>query len=326
MSVGVFRKSLILVFLFIVLFCLLGRYILHNLADFKIILEQSQFNKIGWGIFILLLISPIYSLRTFLLLRQWNPLVSYPTVFKIVNYGLALNYIFPAQLGTPGRIYLTQKFCGIPVQEGTGIIGTEFILESFTVWILTLIGLVVLSNPTYTKLFVFCLAVILFGVYFLRNNFTFKLKLWNKWHLGERFGNILNHFMFRVKKAGKKTLSSFFLIVLMSLLMFLLDIVKVNFFIESHGKEFNLLTLLFIAAMARLVGTLSMLPSGLFALDGTLVYFLHQYGMDLPVAITISITNRLLTTLIPIIVAFTFFLWQDKAILLQYIQKKNLTD
>jgi phosphatidylglycerol lysyltransferase len=102
-----------------------------------------------------------------------------------------------------------------------------------------------------------------------------------------------------IKRTSKKAL-----IVVMGLflLRFVIDAFFLYFVLLGFGHKVNLLYLLYSKNVAYVVGTISMIPTGLGSSDLTFMFFLSKLDIPKQVILSCVLVDRLLYTLLPFLI------------------------
>ncbi|QXM06749.1 lysylphosphatidylglycerol synthase transmembrane domain-containing protein [Crassaminicella indica] len=200
--------------------------------------------------------------------------------------GLAMT-ITPGKIGELLKAYLLKEKKGIPISSTAPLIIGERFTDGISVMILAGIGSVAYKHGI-TILLLILLIVVAFIWVVQRPKLVYKLL--------ELLSNIkfLRSFDSSMKNFYDKT----YMILQIKPLAFAVSIGVVSWFFEgvviylttlALGFELHLLACIFVVSFSFIIGALSMMPGGLFAVEGSVVALLMMMGLtrDLSVATTI---------------------------------------
>jgi len=245
----------------------------------------------------------VYLLAINILLRGMSFRTPLRLLFLILSAAGTTTTMSPVKVGIPVRIYLLKRRLSIPISTGVGAIAIETSFLLF--WMM---GIFLLPIPRLDGFgnirIVLIVLVALFGVLYLLlllrprdlsrlfSRFAFKGK-------GKRLIDFAVSFQEGLKQASKKALIVVFGLFL---LRFIIDAFFLYFVLLGFGHRVNPLYLLYSKNVAYVVGTLSMIPTGLGSSDLTFMFFLSKLGIPKQVMLSCVLVDRLLYTLLPFLI------------------------
>jgi uncharacterized membrane protein YbhN (UPF0104 family) len=211
---------------------------------------------------------------------------------------MAAHYTTPAKIGFPLTVYLLNKLENVPYAIGTTVILIELFMNTSFCGIIAFFG----SLSYFTeKSSVLLLSSVSFLFLFL---FTYY---------GARIFLARSHRVGRISQFIQDICDAFSCISFQSLIMYSLLILIVHLF---GGFSLALLSFFFDTRIslwqavvansaAFFLGSLSMIPMGLGVREGSLIFYLSQFGVPNEVAIAIVVVQRLLSTGLSLVLGIT---------------------
>ena len=264
-------------------------------------LDLLKKNMGPFQVLVILVLSWISISWEVLRLRVYFPPTRYSfsiiKLYHVVMAALTLTYSVPVNLGIPIRVVLMEKLLGISYATGIGIVVFDWFLSYVITGGVALIAIYTLFPLQQTGFLISSMAVVLvlFLVFYLLRSINVSgikgkglvglTKRCAEW-LPDKWRPALDLLTLRT--------------ILLNCLLFLMGIILAALRLESillgMGEDLSLLKLAFVACIVYTVSTLSMIPLGFGIKEITLVVLLKQTGIDMDIATTSALIERLVTT------------------------------
>ncbi|SRR3989344_276777 len=275
----------------------------------------------------------IMILNVSLLLRVWRwkvlladevkaPFLRLVPVFLL---GKAITGFTPGNVGDPLRSVILKKSEGIPVSKSIKSILVERVADLMTVIFFSLYVLLFYFQNDGIKVWIgYASLVVTIGMTLLfcfsKHFSSFILhrlaRLFNK---SGKIKGLIDSFIdsFCDSTIKKRTL---LVALVVSVLIWTLDGFVFFYVLKSLMVGINFLYFLSAFALSVIFGLITLLPGGLGALDGGLVFLLINVGVDKNVAITGVLIGRFVTYAYPMVLGYLSFL------ALRVMEKKDLSN
>jgi uncharacterized protein (TIRG00374 family) len=243
-----------------------------------------------------------HALGVFVILRGMGAQVVYFRTYHVITAAAAASYLGNLQLSVPLRVYMLHRLQGVPLGLGAGAAGVEALL-----WI-AMMGLIVALpvSQIWGGMAWIPSALALAGCV------VGALMLWAAPLVGTRIPDRLGRIpLLRMKSMvvelgqGIRTIRSGNLAAAALCFSFnyAIDAMSLYALLTALGHEINPLHLLYVIVLAYLAGTLSMIPMGLGTRDISFIVLLTQLGPTLETATAAAVVQRLLRSVIPLIMS-----------------------
>ncbi|WP_295114147.1 UPF0104 family protein [uncultured Methanobrevibacter sp.] len=279
-------------------------------------LKMANMMLIGLAIALQIITFLLYNLRWNMLNKTANINISFKTLLPITMVGFAINNITPSGRGggEPVRAYILAKEHGYKIKETFATVVADRVLDTFPFIVLTVITIFTLSfSPNIPDwliviMIIAAIAIILILiilVYMCINlNFgnrieKFIFRLTNRFkkdseHLEETIHENINGFQntMNLLISNKKVL---YTTIPLSFLIWIVEISRVYFVFLAFGAvtSFSLIGEVFI--VASLIGMIPLLPGGLGAVDGTMIYLYSTSGISTAITAPVTVVERMIS-------------------------------
>lgn len=288
----------------------------------------------------------LYNLRWQLLNKQANIDIGFKKLLPITMVGLAINNITPSGRGggEPVRAYILAKEHDHTIKETFATVVADRVLDTFPFIVLTVITVLSLSfQPNIPRWMIVIMiiaavaivAILVILIYMCINlNFGSKierliLKIVQRFKkdsdgLEEAihenivgFQNTMTNLM-----SNKKIL---FTTIPLSFLVWFVEISRVYFVFLAFGAvaRYGLIGEVFI--VASLIGMIPLLPGGLGAVDGTMIYLYSTSGITTAITAPVTVIERVISFWMPTIIGLVILPHYGSSIL-EKISPKSSTE
>ena len=265
-------------------------------SDFNIISEQISNFKYEFLPLILLLVSISWTpllVRWQILLKKNDINIPIKKSFLLFLCGMSMS-ITPGHVGELIKSQLIKTIYNIPRTKTAPIIFVEKFYDLTGAIIASIIGIIILGMDTNLILIsVSILIVIIFLIYY-RPIFEFILKRVTKTKFFSKYSeNISDSYeIVRNSTTPQISLISFGL----SILYWIIISVAVHFILLSFGIEsISVLKTISIYSSSVIIGAISFIPGGLGITEGSLIGLFSLEGIDISLALILSVMIRILT-------------------------------
>jgi uncharacterized protein (TIRG00374 family) len=265
-------------------------------SDFNIISEQISNFKYEFLPLILLLVSISWTpllVRWQILLKKNDINIPIKKSFLLFLGGMSMS-ITPGHVGELIKSQLMKTIYNIPRTKTAPIIFVEKFYDLTGAIIASIIGIIILGMDTSLILIsVSILIVIIFLIYY-RPIFEFILKRVTKTKFFSKYSeNISDSYeIVRNSTTPQISLISFGL----SILYWIIISVAVHFILLSFGIEsVSILKTISIYSSSVVIGAISFIPGGLGITEGSLIGLFSLEGIDISLALILSVMIRILT-------------------------------
>ena len=265
-------------------------------SDFNIISEQISNFKYELLPLILLLVSISWTpllVRWQILLKKNDINIPIKKSFLLFLGGMSMS-ITPGHVGELIKSQLMKTIYNIPRTKTAPIIFVEKFYDLTGAIIASIIGIIILGMDTNLILIsVSILIVIIFLIYY-RPIFEFILKRVTKTKFFSKYSENLSDSYEIVRNSTTPQISS--ISFGLSVLYWIIISVAVHFILLSFGIEsISVLKTISIYSSSVIIGAISFIPGGLGITEGSLIGLFSLEGIDVSLALILSVMIRILT-------------------------------
>lgn len=265
-------------------------------SDFNIISEQISNFKYEFLPLILLLVSISWTpllVRWQILLKKNDINIPIKKSFLLFLCGMSMS-ITPGHVGELIKSQLMKTIYNIPRTKTAPIIFVEKFYDLTGAIIASIIGIIILGMDTNLILIsVSILIVIIFLIYY-RPIFEFILKRVTKTKFFSKYSENLSDSYEIVRNSTTPQISS--ISFGLSVLYWIIISVAVHFILLSFGIEsISVLKTISIYSSSVIIGAISFIPGGLGITEGSLIGLFSLEGIDISLALILSVMIRILT-------------------------------
>ena len=265
-------------------------------SDFNIISEQISNFKYEFLPLILLLVSISWTpllVRWQILLKKNDINIPIKKSFLLFLGGMSMS-ITPGHVGELIKSQLMKTIYNIPRTKTAPIIFVEKFYDLTGAIIASIIGIIILGMDTSLILIsVSILIVIIFLIYY-RPIFEFILKRVTKTKFFSKYSENLSDSYEIVRNSTTPQISS--ISFGLSVLYWIIISVAVHFILLSFGIEsISVLKTISIYSSSVIIGAISFIPGGLGITEGSLIGLFSLEGIDVSLALILSVMIRILT-------------------------------
>ena len=265
-------------------------------SDFNIISEQISNFKYEFLPLILLLVSISWTpllVRWQILLKKNDINIPIKKSFLLFLGGMSMS-ITPGHVGELIKSQLMKTIYNIPRTKTAPIIFVEKFYDLTGAIIASIIGIIILGMDTSLILIsVSILIVIIFLIYY-RPIFEFILKRVTKTKFFSKYSENLSDSYEIVRNSTTPQISS--ISFGLSVLYWIIISVAVHFILLSFGIEsISILKTISIYSSSVIIGAISFIPGGLGITEGSLIGLFSLEGIDISLALILSVMIRILT-------------------------------
>ena len=265
-------------------------------SDFNIISEQISNFKYEFLPLILLLVSISWTpllVRWQILLKKNDINIPIKKSFLLFLGGMSMS-ITPGHVGELIKSQLIKTIYNIPRTKTAPIIFVEKFYDLTGAIIASIIGIIILGMDTSLILIsVSILIVIIFLIYY-RPIFEFILKRVTKTKFFSKYSENLSDSYEIVRNSTTPQISS--ISFGLSVLYWIIISVAVHFILLSFGIEsVSILKTISIYSSSVIIGAISFIPGGLGITEGSLIGLFSLEGIDVSLALILSVMIRILT-------------------------------
>ena len=265
-------------------------------SDFNIISEQISNFKYEFLPLILLLVSISWTpllVRWQILLKKNDINIPIKKSFLLFLCGMSMS-ITPGHVGELIKSQLMKTIYNIPRTKTAPIIFVEKFYDLTGAIIASIIGIIILGMDTNLILIsVSILIVIIFLIYY-RPIFEFILKRVTKTKFFSKYSENLSDSYEIVRNSTTPQISS--ISFGLSVLYWIIISVAVHFILLSFGIEsVSILKTISIYSSSVIIGAISFIPGGLGITEGSLIGLFSLEGIDVSLALILSVMIRILT-------------------------------
>ena len=265
-------------------------------SDFNIISEQISNFKYEFLPLILLLVSISWTpllVRWQILLKKNDINIPIKKSFLLFLCGMSMS-ITPGHVGELIKSKLMKTIYNIPRTKTAPIIFVEKFYDLTGAIIASIIGIIILGMDTNLILIsVSILIVIIFLIYY-RPIFEFILKRVTKTKFFSKYSENISDSYEIVRNSTTPQISS--ISFGLSVLYWIIISVAVHFILLSFGIEsISVLKTISIYSSSVIIGAISFIPGGLGITEGSLIGLFSLEGIDVSLALILSVMIRILT-------------------------------
>ena len=265
-------------------------------SDFNIISKQISNFKYEFLPLILLLVSISWTpllVRWQILLKKNNINIPIKKSFLLFLGGMSMS-ITPGHVGELIKSQLIKTIYNIPRTKTAPIIFVEKFYDLTGAIIASIIGIIILGmDISIILISVSILIVIIFLVYY-RPLFEFILKRVTKTKFFSKYSENISDSYEIVRNSTTPQISS--ISFGLSVLYWIIISVAVHFILLSFGIEsISILKTISIYSSSVIIGAISFIPGGLGITEGSLIGLFSLEGIDISLALILSVMIRILT-------------------------------
>lgn len=265
-------------------------------SDFNIISKQISNFKYELLPLILLLVSISWTpllVRWQLLLKKNNINIPIKKSFLLFLSGMSMS-ITPGHVGELIKSQLIKTIYNIPRTKTAPIIFVEKFYDLTGAIIASIIGIIILGmDISIILILVSILIVIIFLVYY-RPIFEFILKRVTKTKFFSKYSENISDSYEIVRNSTTPQISS--ISFGLSILYWIIISIAVHFILLSFGIDsINILKTISIYSSSVVIGAISFIPGGLGITEGSLIGLFSLEGIDISLALILSVMIRILT-------------------------------
>lgn len=267
------------------------------------VLRKISAPVLGITILIALLYMLVNTLSTWLVLRGMGYSTPFHRLFLVITSCLSTNYMTPVKAGIPIRLWLYKAMMKIPVAVGSATMVIETTLGWVIGTMLSLLGAQLILRQTDMWPYVTALSI-------FTTSFIILLLIYP-----QIFGSVVrkgfpSEYATRIINWGHRFLESIRTVPLWTatsvVILYFLRLSARAFCLHVILKDMGILSsvidLVFIQSISGIVGIMSLLPMGLGAKDISLNVLMIQIGIPREIALVGVLIDRLLWTMIPLVV------------------------
>jgi len=265
-------------------------------SDFNIISKQISNFKYEFLPLILLLVSISWTpllVRWQILLKKNNINIPIKKSFLLFLGGMSMS-ITPGHVGELIKSQLIKTIYNIPRTKTAPIIFVEKFYDLTGAIIASIIGIIILGmDISIILISVSILIVIIFLVYY-RPLFEFILKRVTKTKFFSKYSENISDSYEIVRNSTTPQISS--ISFGLSILYWVIISIAVHFILLSFGIDsINILKTISIYSSSVVIGAISFIPGGLGITEGSLIGLFSLEGIDISLALILSVMIRILT-------------------------------
>ena len=265
-------------------------------SDFNIISEQISNFKYEFLPLILLLVSISWTpllVRWQILLKKNDINIPIKKSFLLFLGGMSMS-ITPGHVGELIKSQLMKTIYNIPRTKTAPIIFVEKFYDLTGAIIASIIGIIILGmDASLILISISILIVIIFLVYY-RPIFEFILKRLTKTKFFSKYSENISDSYEIVRNSTTPQISS--ISFGLSVLYWIIISVAVHFILLSFGIEsISILKTISIYSSSVIIGAISFIPGGLGITEGSLIGLFSLEGIDVSLALILSVMIRILT-------------------------------
>ena len=265
-------------------------------SDFNIISKQISNFKYEFLPLILLLVSISWTpllVRWQILLKKNDINIPIKKSFLLFLGGMSMS-ITPGHVGELIKSQLIKTIYNIPRTKTAPIIFVEKFYDLTGAIIASIIGIIILGmDASLILISVSILIVIIFLIYY-RPIFEFILKRVTKTKFFSKYSENISDSYEIVRNSTTPQISS--ISFGLSVLYWIIISVAVHFILLSFGIEsISILKTISIYSSSVVIGAISFIPGGLGITEGSLIGLFSLEGIDISLALILSVMIRILT-------------------------------
>ncbi len=285
------KRNIILALIFaFVVFLALAFY-----SDFDSVI--SSLNKFNFELIPVLLLIIMFNLffrflKWHYYVRELNVRISFYDSLLIFSSGLVMS-VTPGKWGEILKSFLIKHKTGKEVSETIPIVIAERITDIISLVLFALVGAYLLDFGT-TIIYTIGFGYLSLIYIFLNRRFSKKIFAWIKnINFFSKHSNKIEHInknLFQLFKLRVFSVSLF-----LSFIAWLFEFFGFYIILRSFTINISALLSSYIYSFATIVGSLSMLPGGLGATEGSLTFLLSNNGFEKEIAVVATLIIRLVT-------------------------------
>ena len=265
-------------------------------SDFNIISEQISNFKYEFLPLILLLVSISWTpllVRWQILLKKNDINIPIKKSFLLFLGGMSMS-ITPGHVGELIKSQLMKTIYNIPRTKTAPIIFVEKFYDLTGAIIASIIGIIILGMDTNLILISVSILIVIIFLTYYRPIFEFILKRVTKTKFFSKYSENLSDSYEIVRNSTTPQISS--ISFGLSVLYWIIISVAVHFILLSFGIEsISVLKTISIYSSSVIIGAISFIPGGLGITEGSLIGLFSLEGIDISLALILSVMIRILT-------------------------------
>ena len=265
-------------------------------SDFNIISEQISNFKYEFLPLILLLVSISWTpllVRWQILLKKNDINIPIKKSFLLFLGGMSMS-ITPGHVGELIKSQLMKTIYNIPRTKTAPIIFVEKFYDLTGAIIASIIGIIILGMDTNLILISVSILIVIIFLTYYRPIFEFILKRVTKTKFFSKYSENLSDSYEIVRNSTTPQISS--ISFGLSVLYWIIISVAVHFILLSFGIEsISVLKTISIYSSSVIIGAISFIPGGLGITEGSLIGLFSLEGIDVSLALILSVMIRILT-------------------------------
>jgi uncharacterized protein (TIRG00374 family) len=265
-------------------------------SDFNIISEQISNFKYEFLPLILLLVSISWTpllVRWQILLKKNDINIPIKKSFLLFLGGMSMS-ITPGHVGELIKSQLMKTIYNIPRTKTAPIIFVEKFYDLTGAIIAAIIGIIILGMDTSLILISVSILIVIIFLTYYRPIFEFILKRVTKTKFFSKYSENLSDSYEIVRNSTTPQISS--ISFGLSVLYWIIISVAVHFILLSFGIEsISVLKTISIYSSSVIIGAISFIPGGLGITEGSLIGLFSLEGIDVSLALILSVMIRILT-------------------------------
>ena len=265
-------------------------------SDFNIISEQISNFKYEFLPLILLLVSISWTpllVRWQILLKKNDINIPIKKSFLLFLGGMSMS-ITPGHVGELIKSQLMKTIYNIPRTKTAPIIFVEKFYDLTGAIIASIIGIIILGMDTSLILISVSILIVIIFLTYYRPIFEFILKRVTKTKFFSKYSENLSDSYEIVRNSTTPQISS--ISFGLSVLYWIIISVAVHFILLSFGIEsISVLKTISIYSSSVIIGAISFIPGGLGITEGSLIGLFSLEGIDVSLALILSVMIRILT-------------------------------
>ena len=265
-------------------------------SDFNIISEQISNFKYEFLPLILLLVSISWTpllVRWQILLKKNDINIPIKKSFLLFLGGMSMS-ITPGHVGELIKSQLMKTIYNIPRTKTAPIIFVEKFYDLTGAIIASIIGIIILGMDTNLILISISILIVIIFLIYYRPIFEFILKRVTKTKFFSKYSENLSDSYEIVRNSTTPQISS--ISFGLSVLYWIIISVAVHFILLSFGIEsISVLKTISIYSSSVIIGAISFIPGGLGITEGSLIGLFSLEGIDVSLALILSVMIRILT-------------------------------
>ncbi|PIS41481.1 MAG: hypothetical protein COT25_02865, partial [Candidatus Kerfeldbacteria bacterium CG08_land_8_20_14_0_20_42_7] len=164
-------KSIVYLIVALLLFVLTFIYLKIDLVTVLKLISDVNILLLCGGLIIFSFTFPVYSFRSYILIKTIKKNISYVTISVITYINMAVNYLTPFKLGIPSKLYFLKKIYSISYTDGGIISVIEILIEVLALALFSVFWSLIFGQSGYIlPLILLCifLSIFILGILFFK--------------------------------------------------------------------------------------------------------------------------------------------------------------